>query len=308
MSVTVPARALICCYLATQDDLIRRRIGRLLARGAVKARSDKMHAGVQGFLKALRNPIGEILPFSAEKFDIDLAYFFAQSASEGYLFSQGSLVSAGAARITKDYFEYCDQWFDSTSSSIDFLIHPGQRDELLRAIHAQQRPQLDVVVNDHVSFVIQLATSRDLPKNHRGSEYTLEVLLLNPAKPRSYPTPYKGIKARYDAGKRRVEITASTPESILQLSAYESEGLWLMATSDVVSTLFPIPALDDPGPHVGVWANDWDISRVYAWSSSAMTVAIPLDLAAHCAKEFHWFFVGRDLSLARRIAKESVAT
>ncbi len=80
-----------------------------------------------------------------------------------------------------------------------------------------------------------------------------------------------------------------------------------MATSDAVSTLFPIPALDDPGPHAVVWANDWDVSKLYAWSSSAMTVAVPLDLVIRCAREFHWFFVGRDISLARRIAKESVA-
>jgi hypothetical protein len=307
VSVAVPARALICCYLATQDDSIRQRIGRLLAREAVKARADKTHAGVQGFRKALRSQIGEIIPFIADKFDVDLAYFFARSASKGYLFSQASLVSAGAARITKNDYQYCDRWFDSTSSAIDFLVIPGQREKLRTAVQAQQRPQLDVVVNDHVSFVIRLATSRDLPRKHQGLDYKLDVQLLNPAKARSYPTPYRGIKARYDRETRQIEITASTPESILQLSAYQSEGLWLVATSDVVSAFFPIPALDDPGPHARAWVNDWDVSKSYAWSSSAMTVAVPLDLATHCAREFHWFFVGRDLSLARRIAKENVA-
>ncbi len=307
MSITIPSRALICAYLATQDDVTRQRLERLLAKDAVKARADKKHEGIQAFLKALRRPIGEIIPFSADKFDIDLAYFFARSAANGYLFSQHSLVSAGAARITKTNFEYLDKWFDSTSARSDFFVIPRQKEKLCSSIRAQQQPRLEVVVADQVSFVIRLATQRELPNNSRNSDYSLDVQLLNPAKPRSYPTPYKGVKARYDKATYRIEIKASTPESILQLSAYESEGLWLLATSDAISTCFPIPALDDPGPHDTVWANDWNVSKSYAWSTSTTTVAVPLDLANRCAREFHWFFVGRDLSLSRRIAKENVA-
>jgi hypothetical protein len=307
VSVAIPARALICAYLATQDDSTHQRLERLFAKEAVKTRADKNHGGVQSFLKALRRPIGEIIPFSAEKFDIDLACFFARSATNGYLYSEYSLVNAGAARITKASFEYLDKWFDSTSSGAEFHVAPRQKEELRSLVRAQLQPQLEVVVEDHVSFVIRLATQRELPTNHRSSDYGLDVQLLNPAKPRSYPTPYKGIKARYENGTSRVEIKASTPESILQLSAYESAGLWLMATSDAISVCFPIPALDDPGPHDKVWANDWNVSKSYAWSNSAMTVAVPLDLANRCAQEFHWFFVGRDLSFSRRIAKETVA-
>jgi hypothetical protein len=307
VSVSIPVRALICAHLATQDDSIRQRIERLLAKEAVMARADKKHAGVQAFLKALRHPIGEIIPFSANKFDIDLAYFFARSATNGCLFSQASLVSAGAAQITKTNFEYLDKWFDSTSSNTDFFINPSQREQLRSSIQAQQRPQLDVVVNNQVSFVIRLATSQDLPKNPRNPDYSLDVQLLNPDKPRSYPTPYKGVTAWYDKETRRIEIKASTPESILQLSAYASESLWLLAASDAISTCFLIPALDDPGPHDTVWAQDWNVSKLYAWSSSAMTVAIPLDLAIRCAREFHWFFVGRDLSFSRMIARKNGA-
>jgi len=305
MSVSIPARALICAHLATQDNSTRQRIEHLFSKEAVDAMKDKKHKGIQTFKKALLSPIGEIIPFTGNNFDIDLAYFFAHSAVNGYLFSKSSLVSAGAARITKTYFEYLDKWFDSSSSDIDFIINPGQREKLRSLIQAQQHLQLDVVVDNNVSFKIHLSKSRNLSEKNSIYDDNLDVQLLDPAKERSYPTPYKGIKARYDKKTNTININASTPEAILQLSAYASEGWWLMATSDDISTCFPIPPLDDPGPHAKVWATDWDVSKSYVWSACELTVATPLDLASRCAQEFHWFFVGQDMPFLRMIVKEN---
>jgi hypothetical protein len=291
--------------LATQDEELRGKLGRLFSREGNKAWSDKSHSGVQAFKKSLRRPVGEILPFVASKMDLDLAALMARQFESGLIFSQQSLVHAGAIEITTSGCQYCEEWFSSQKSGSEFRITPNEAVVLQARVKGRQPPVVEVAIGEEIHLLVRLSGALPQEAKAKRSTNELQVQFFDPRKLRANTSVLRGVTAKYDRDRYCIDINVSTPEAILQLSAYASEGLWLLVVSDSVAACLKIPPLDEPGPHRTVWATEGDDEGTYVWTSKPTTISISMDLAAQCAKEFHWFYFNRDLSLVRRIAKET---
>jgi hypothetical protein len=305
MNVPIPIQALLGVYLGTQDDGLRDQIARLISREANKARKGRNSQGLVEFEKMLKQPLGTVLPFTASPIDLDLARIFASHTRSGFIYSKDALVSAGAIQISQKGCRYLDQWFDAKSEAPDFTIFPRDVDETRERINNRKPPELRVAVGSVISLAIHCSEPPLEAKNRNRSANTMNVHVFDPRRPRTGAISFQSAWAQYDQGKRCIEIKAATPEAILQLSAYGAEGMWMSASSDTISTCFPIPELDDAEPHTRVWASDWDTLNQYAHCSTKITVSVPLSVAVAGAREFTWFYIGNPPALSRQLALEA---
>jgi len=317
MKYPVPLKALICVYLTVEDVDIKNAIEEAIISDSVKRVKKKSSPGLKALRKGIKDRVGEILPFEIGAFEEAIANIIASDIPTkyrrdpdplGYIFGSSSIINAGAFRVTNQSATYLDTWFDEDKSDeVYFRLFPNEKNQLRKSIEKLNGnpARVSVKISDRIQMVLHLPGRLSLGdlQLFKSSQGRWSVSLIDPDSAKCN-TPARGLSFKYNSDAHAIEIEASQPEIILQLSAAASEKRWMLLSLGEFAAFFTVPELDEDSGDIPVWTTSWDQTDEYLWTKSSYFVQIDQALIIKCCRRFHWFFSNIDKFPFHTLAKE----